>query len=412
MSFRLEGNGYTLSLIEANGYYLDLKSQDMPTKVPQQEVIGRDGAFVDKNALIHEPMKLVLSGYINAGSVSALQTAYEKLVRIINSKPNALRLYNSDDIDDYSILVRKTSLAEDRSPRGGKTLAIEIGLIAERPYWEKPYASMQLIQIPAQTHAEMRQLIVEGQLQTPPVFIIEPTMTIRDPTITFYGKNLIRNSDFSDDLTNWTASNAAISEVEAWYGKKSVKISAAGYIEQDEIPLQQSVTYKVSVKAKRISGTPEISIAVYFYLDDGTLISADGFSSTLTQDGWLDISATNITSPATTVYCRLRISTDIDAYVDAAAIQITGPQVAYAPSSYTQFAITGDTTFTTSEILKVDMENYEVKKYSGGSWTNILHLCNGIFFDLLPIDNILTFNDENNAAFDVTVKYKPRAYEV
>ncbi len=81
----------------------------------------------------------------------------------------------------------------------------------------------------------------------------------------------ITNGDFEKDLENWSAPASAEIVTEGAYAGKSVKLSTEGTaltLEQ-EIGVIPTKAYKLSVKAKRLSGTDVGYIGLWFYDENG-----------------------------------------------------------------------------------------------------------------------------------------------
>jgi len=367
---------------------------------------GRRGMVINAKAISKGVnTSCVLSGYLTGTDAADLISKLKTFTEVINSAPEPLVI----DTGDRTIRVRKQNVSMGYPPSGAKTVRVAVTFISEDGCWEDILpVETRLASVKGYPVPELEAITVSGACETYPTIIWRPTGTIQDPCVTWYGKNLVKDSSFSDLTTDWTFSGSA--SIEKFARKKVARVAADSTMYQSFIPCIPATVYYFS--AYIMSDTASTArFTVSWYNSGGTLISSSNIDLATTTS-FVRMSD-DLTSPGATAYCKITLCSTVNGvfvfFSDIQAEENTSLSE-YMPSQEVQFAITGNTQLASGDFLEVDMDKKTVRYWDGSLkvWTNWLHHSNATFFHLNPGKNLLAFYNEADVASQILIRFVNR----
>lgn len=409
MAITLKGNGYSYAVPSS----LDLRTFGDETEIGGIVIPGRDGIIINKNAIRKGSLRLTLSGLLTGTSTSDFESKFETLSQVVNSSPEPLVL----NTGVRTIRVRKINMTHQRIPSGGTKMSIAITFISEDGYWQNSLpAGTNLGTFSGNPKAALKTVTIGGSYKTYPTILLKPTETIQDPTVTWYGRNLVQTSAFDvaesgGVIGSWII--GALARRERYANKYVVRVAlnTAARAVQYFIPCNASTAYHFSAYAASDTAATA-KIIIYWYTSAGVFLD-DAIINYITTGTLTRFSAT-ITSPATAAYMHIGLySTVNDVYVYITDVQFeeSATLSEYMPSQDVTFAITGNNTFLASDVLEIDCYHKTVRKWATATslWTNIIDKSNAQFFHLNPGKNLLAiYQEAATGNMEVLVRYIDR----
>lgn len=397
------GNGYSYEIPST----MDIREVSDEDSVSMITLPGKRGGVVNPLSISRNVrLSFVLAGYLKGNSVPDLADKLKTFTEVVSSLPEPLVI----DTGDRTIRVRKQSMSIGYPPSGGKTVRVSVLFASEDGSWEDKLpveinlgSSVKGYPVP-----ELKAVTVSGSCETYPTILWRPTAPIRDPAVTWYGRNLVKNSSL-EDITPWGVAPwmwTGSAREERYANKRVARVALNSYLYQ-ACPCNASTTYYFSAyAASDTASTARLLIEWYnssmVLLDSSTINYAT--TSALTRFSGF------ASAPATTAYFILRLlSTVNDVYVFITDVQAEESTTLseYMRSQYVTFSITGDTVFSAGDVLEVDMEKRTVRKWvvAQSLWSNKIDKSNAQFFHLIPGKNLLAFSNEFDANAQVLVRY-------
>lgn len=399
MSITISGNGYSYTVPAG----LSIQSFEDETSVAGLVIPGRDGIIIHKKTIRKEPVRLTLSGLLIGTDASDLESKYETLSELLNSSPEPLVI----DTGVQAISARKQNITVERIPSGGKTLRIAVSFICEKGYWESQTPiETSLSTFSGNPRAKLKHVTVDGTYKTFPILLWRVASQIQDPTVTWYGQNLIENSSFESGEDDWVVTSNP--RIERYAQKRVAWVNDASYYHQTYIPCKYVTTYYFSAYVAREASATNAELYIIWYNSSDVQISTDTVSAAA-GTSLARISGSK-TSPGTAVYFTLRLQSSSANYVFFTDVQIeeSDSLSEYMKSQNVSCAITGNHTFDPSDILELDCENKTVRHWdqSIGAWTNIIDFSNAQFFHFNPGKNLMAFYQESGSgSMEVIARY-------
>lgn len=383
----ITGNGYSYTVPTTMG----LQSFRHPTALEGISIPGRDGWVINPQAMRHGPVEeIVLAGALVGSDATDLATKFKTLSEVINSSPEPLIL----STDSRYIRVRKTNVSINRVPSGGKILRLIITFTSPDGYWQDNIPTQtDMGTFAAYPKSVLKSITISGSYKTYPTILWKPAATIQNPTVTWYGRNLVKNSSFVNGAGSWSGSAVRIEQ----YANKRVARVALNNEYYQYIPCNSSTTYYFSAyAASDTAATAQISVA--WYNSSDVLLGTNNINYSATST--LTRFSNALSSLATAAYCTLTIRTtanDVYVYITDVQMEESVSLSEYMPSQEIQFKIIGTTTFSVDEVLEVDCGHKTVRHWYGTTpqWHNRIDVSNALFFHLIPGKNLLAFSAED-----------------
>lgn len=378
---------------------MGLRTFDNPSEIGGVSVPGHDGIIINTKTIRLAPQELVIAGLLKGTDTADLASKFKTLSEVVNSSPEPLII----NTGSRTIRARKTNISVDRLPSGGKALRISITFLAESIWQDNIPAETDLGTFAGYPKAALKSVTLSGSYKTYPTILWRPAATIQDPTVTWYGRNLIKNSSFVDGTTDWTIAGNA--RWERYANKYVGRVALNHSLSQSSIPCNASTTYYFSAYAASDT-TATARMTVEWYTSADALISSNNID--LVTTGTLTRFSSSIASPGTAAYFKLILKSTVDAvfvFITDVQVEESATLSEYMPSQDVTFAITGNTQFASGDVLEIDCEKKTVRHWNAGTWTNRIDKSNAQFFHLIPGKNLWAFANELNANAQVFVRH-------
>lgn len=401
MAITITGNGYSYSAPPTMG----LRSFEDGIEIPAQAIQGRDGFKVNKKNTRIASVSLSLAGLLAGTDASDLGSKFKTFSEVLHSQPEPLILSTGT----RTIRVRLQNLSIERIPSGGKKLGIAVTFISEDGYWQDSVPTENYLgSFSGYPKPALKSVTVSGAYKTYPTIRWTADATIQDPTVTWYGQNLIKNSSFSMGLTtNWTL--ASLARLEKYSSKWVARVASGNTFKQSNIPCNASTGYYFSAYAARTAASTA-RLTIEWYNSSDVLLSTDTITYAATTT--LTRFSSAKTSPASAVYFNLTLDSTSAIYVYITDIQAeeSASLSEFMPSQDVTFAISGNTQFVVGDVLEIDCERKTVRHWDSGApqWYNKIDVSNAQFFYLNPGKNLLAFSNELNANAQIFERHTER----
>jgi hypothetical protein len=393
------------------------------TRFKSTAITGQGGVAIQGAGNQLGPKSLTIVFPVRASSMANLVIAWDAISRLFARSEKVLLF----DLNlQRAIWVHMNKWNVDRLRRGTR-LGVSLSLMAPDGYWiqlpelrdidvdtdtaaiTSSNASTTILHVPVDyggsvpTRPQLR-FTVSGADWTTPAF-------------TWYGRNMIPNSDMSqhtsgnDAPDSWSFSNGSPTWIQhfGFEGNHCCEIkghTSAGSEDRIEVrtSMQESTEYTLSFRAQRTDGgggNSDLRVVWQWLEDDGTTSTTESSESAITNIGattWRWNEFTRTSPNATTATAKVDIQfksrttghvyliTDVQLEIgDTVSQYVNTSHPRYKPVTVTR----GGTTLASGDVWSIDMKAGIARVWDGSDWQDDGANWNGAMFDIHPGKNVI-----------------------
>ena len=405
MSLTLEGNGFSYTVPRG----IDLTVLGRDTELGAARVIGRRGVVVSDSLTTAGAGTLTLEGRLSAASESALRTAYQGFVEVLESGT----LWLTDANLSRTGRVRLVRIASRRAPGPSTSVEVVAMLSLIDGVWQTALTTAKTavsatITLSTATPRTVRLVIpYAGTAPVRPIIRLDLGQTAGastewSDTIRWEGGNLLVNPSFRALFTG---------VAQSWVvgpGSQPIRDSGrttttslyatanppAGYAEQT-IQVNSDATHTASAYVRADAPSQDATITIT-WLTAGFVTISSAATTAAATTSWTRIVVTS-TAPTTAAHARIRVEFTVGAgYITDVQFEQTAsasPFTSHDPISFVRAdrlayvgSYSSDPRYGHRSFV-VDMDRGSAELYtSSGTWANDLPNCAPAMFELLPTD--------------------------